>query len=77
MTREEAVRECERLAQESPERATHSWMPREDATGVWSVARVNLPPADAGQRVPETRAAARPPSEAPPQSKSPAQYPGA
>ena len=44
MTREEAQRECKRLAEESPERDTHRFLPREGEDGEWSVAKVNLPP---------------------------------
>jgi len=44
MTREEAQRECERLAEQSPERATHTFMPRQDESGEWSVVKVALAP---------------------------------
>lgn len=43
MNREEARRECDRLRQEHPERATHTWIPRE-ADGHWEIVRVPLPP---------------------------------
>jgi hypothetical protein len=43
MTREEAIAEAARLAQEHPDRATHSWLPREIAPGVWGVAKVSVP----------------------------------
>jgi hypothetical protein len=41
--RDEARRECKRLRQEHPERATHTWIPRE-VDGQWQVVRVPLPP---------------------------------
>ena len=44
MTRAEAEVECKRLAAESPDRATHRWVPRDDGDGNWSVARIALPP---------------------------------
>ena len=40
MTRDEAKAECARRADEDPDRATHSWIPRETASGEWSVVRV-------------------------------------
>jgi hypothetical protein len=43
MTREQAISECGRLARESDDRATHSWLPRELAPGQWAVVRVGLP----------------------------------
>jgi hypothetical protein len=43
MTRDEAIAECSRLARESDERATHSWLPREITPGEWVVVRVGLP----------------------------------
>jgi hypothetical protein len=43
MNREEARQECERLRREHPERATHTWIPRE-TDGEWAVVRVPLPP---------------------------------
>jgi hypothetical protein len=43
MTREEAIAEAARLAREHPDRATHSWLPREIAPGEWGVARVGVP----------------------------------
>ena len=46
MTREEAQRECDRLAAESPERETHRFFPREDESGDWQVAKVGIPPAN-------------------------------
>ena len=46
MTREEAERERDRLAREHPDRATHSWLARPDADGLWSVVKIGLPPGD-------------------------------
>ena len=43
MTRDEAISECGRLAREDPDRATHSWLPRELAPGEWAVVRVGVP----------------------------------
>jgi hypothetical protein len=43
MTRDEAKAECSRLALEHPDRATHSWLPREGAPGEWSVVKVGIP----------------------------------
>jgi hypothetical protein len=43
MTREQAIAECSRLARESDDRATHSWLPREIAPGEWAVMRVGMP----------------------------------
>ena len=43
MTREEAIAECSRLALEHPDRATHSWLPREGMPGEWTVVKVGVP----------------------------------
>jgi hypothetical protein len=43
MTREQPIAEADRLAQEHPDRATHSWLPREIAPGHWGVAKVGVP----------------------------------
>jgi hypothetical protein len=43
MTREEAIAEAARLAREHPDRATHSWLPREITPGDWGVAKVGVP----------------------------------
>jgi hypothetical protein len=43
MDREQARAECVRLRREHPERATHTWIPRE-ADRDWHVVRVPLPP---------------------------------
>lgn len=43
MTREEAIAQCGRLAREHPDRATHSWLPRELGAGEWAVVRVGVP----------------------------------
>jgi hypothetical protein len=43
MTREQAVAEAERLNREHPDRATHSWLVRENAPGDWGVAKVGVP----------------------------------
>ncbi len=44
MTRDEALSECRRLAAEHPDGATHSWLPREDDQGEWSVVKLAVPP---------------------------------
>ena len=62
MTREDAERECARLAAEHPDRATNTWRPREEADGSWSVIRIALAPPHAGDMVTETVADERPPT---------------
>ena len=64
MTRNEAIAECSRLALEHPDRATHSWLPREAAPGEWAVVRVGIP----GSRPLGTTQEARP---RPPQAEDP------
>jgi hypothetical protein len=46
VTREEADRECARLAAEHPDRATHRWRPQEVEGEGWSIVKIALPPAD-------------------------------
>jgi hypothetical protein len=60
MTQGEAQAECDRLASEHPDRLTHSWLPRQDATGEWTVAKVGVPRPRAGGTTQEARP--RPPS---------------
>ena len=43
MTREEAEQLRERLSTEHPDRATHTWIARQDSTGHWSLAKIRLP----------------------------------
>ena len=43
MTRKEALDEARRLSEEHPDRATHSWIPREGADGRWTVAKRAIP----------------------------------
>lgn len=43
MTQGEAQAECDRLASEHPDRLTHSWLPRQQPDGEWTVAKVGLP----------------------------------
>jgi hypothetical protein len=64
MTRDEAIAECRRLAQEHPERATHSWLPRELGAGQWAVVKVGA----AGSRPLGTHQEAKP---RPPQADDP------
>jgi hypothetical protein len=61
MTREEAEAQCARLAAEHPDRDTHQWRPRQDASGGWNVVKIALPPAS-GELHTETRADERPPT---------------
>jgi hypothetical protein len=42
MTREEALAEARRLSEEHPDRATHSWIPREGSDGEWTVAKLSV-----------------------------------
>ncbi len=58
MTEAEARELCARLAAEHPDRATHSWHPREEPDGSWSVVKISLP--SPGELTPETRAEERP-----------------
>ena len=44
MTEGEARARCEELASTSPDRGTHSWIPRSNADGGWSVVRLAIPP---------------------------------
>jgi hypothetical protein len=60
MTREEAQRESDRLAAESPDRETHRFLLREDEAGEWSVVKVGLPPTTDPKAKPESRADSRP-----------------
>jgi hypothetical protein len=48
MTREEATMQAEKLRSEHPDRATHTWAPREVSAGEWQVVKVRLP---AGVRI--------------------------
>lgn len=59
MTRAEAEAQCRRLAEESAERDTHQWMPREGEGGDWTVVKIALPPATEPSGT-ETRADERP-----------------
>jgi hypothetical protein len=42
MTRDEAMAEVRRLAEEHPDRATHSWIARESSGGEWSVVKLGV-----------------------------------
>jgi hypothetical protein len=44
MTRKEALDEARRLSEEHPDRATHSWIPRQAADGDWTVAKLAIAP---------------------------------
>jgi hypothetical protein len=56
MTREEAEAMSAQLAAEHPDRATHQWRPRQDASGGWDVVKIALAAADSGELHAETRA---------------------
>jgi hypothetical protein len=43
MTRKEALDEARRLSEEHPDRATHSWIPRQGSDGGWGVAKLAIP----------------------------------
>ncbi len=75
MTREEAERLCERLAEESAERHTHRWLPREEEDGEWIVVKIGLPPSNL-EGTPETRADEKPPSPDDPRPASSRNIPG-
>ena len=44
MTEGEARARCLELASTSPDRETHSWIPRRGEDGEWSVVRLAIPP---------------------------------
>jgi hypothetical protein len=43
LDRAEAERACQRLSREHPDRASHTWIAREQSPGDWSVAKIRLP----------------------------------
>lgn len=43
MTEQEARARCARLSAESPERLTHSWLPRKSSSGEWKIVRLAVP----------------------------------
>jgi hypothetical protein len=45
MTRDEAMAEAQRLAEEHSDRATHSWIARDAGDGDWAVVRLGVPTA--------------------------------
>ena len=45
MTHDEALAEARRLSEEHPDRATHSWLPRKDEQGEWTVVKLGVPAA--------------------------------
>jgi hypothetical protein len=61
VTRDEAERECQRLAAEHPDRADHQWRPKQGANGSWAVIKISLPPPDQDLQA-ETRADEKPPT---------------
>jgi hypothetical protein len=67
VTREEAERECRRLAAHHPDRRTHQWHPSELPDGGWTVAKIALPPADPDRHT-ELRADEKPPMADDPRS---------
>lgn len=50
MTEQEAKDRCKKLGAESPERLTHSWLPRKNPDGQWSVVKLAVP----SPKTPET-----------------------
>lgn len=43
MTEQQARDRCAKLMAESPERVTHSWLPRKGATGEWGIVKLAVP----------------------------------
>ncbi|MGK2956380.1 MAG: hypothetical protein ACSLFI_12015 [Solirubrobacterales bacterium] len=43
MTEQEARDRCKELARSSPERTSHSWLPREGAGGFWTIVKLGVP----------------------------------
>jgi hypothetical protein len=63
VNRDEAERLCIKLAREHPNRGTHSWVPREEADGGWSVIRIAFPPPkDPGALAATTEERPKPPA---------------
>jgi hypothetical protein len=60
MTRDEALAETRRLAEEHPDRATHSWIARETGDGDWTVVKLSVPAAKPTGTIQESKP--RPPS---------------
>lgn len=56
MTEIEAKKRCAELASTSPERETHSWLPRQAADGRWGVVKLAVP-SPASPETSETSAA--------------------
>ena len=52
MTEDEARQRCAELSESSPDRETHSFLPRKGSDGEWTVVRLAVPP----PRAPETTA---------------------
>jgi len=50
MTEQEARERCAKLGAESPERSTHSWIPKKNPAGDWSVVKLAVP----SPKTPET-----------------------
>ncbi|MBK5231652.1 MAG: hypothetical protein JJE13_01530 [Thermoleophilia bacterium] len=51
MTEQEAKERCARLTAESPERVTHSWLPRQGAEGEWTIVKLAVPSPATGDTV--------------------------
>lgn len=43
MNEREAKERCAELAGSDPERFTHSWLPREQADGDWTIVKLGIP----------------------------------
>ena len=76
MNREQAESECARLARESPDRATHRFVPRQGAGGEWSVVKINLPPVSSEDLTAEQRADEKPSTPDDPRSAISRNLPG-
>ena len=51
MTEQEAKDRCAKLTAESPERVTHSWLPKKGAEGEWGIVKVAVPSPATGDTV--------------------------
>jgi hypothetical protein len=64
MTRDEAIAAAKRFGADHPDRATHTWIAREDPAGSWEVVKVRLPPGVRRDPLKATTEAKPKPSEA-------------
>jgi hypothetical protein len=68
MTESEARAACARFAAQHQDRQTHTWHPRRDPDGGWSVMKISLAPG--GPTGTETRAEEKPPTADDPRSSA-------